>query len=183
MSDELSMQEKLDSLDEVQITKVFKLINKLVAKNQIAEATPPVKSDIHHTTTVLRERNKKSGPVSSKTKKNDDDDVVMVGRRKNIRMGKGRGRQGKAKREARTEPISISGENKFLTMSAYNEHKDDVDIDKKLSHGKKLVPRSKRHDGYLTVECSECEREKRVHESVLTSDSDYLCDDCILSRK
>lgn len=90
-------------------------------------------------------------------------------------------------RSCRQEPINTKAiTNKFLNSPLCNSHKNDIEIDKKLSGN--LTP-SPRRDAVIMVDinCSICGKSNIVNPDIIPRDFDtgefkYTCDSCIRSR-
>lgn len=70
-------------------------------------------------------------------------------------------------------------QNRFEKMSEFRMHKDDVEIDKKLS---RLPPTERsRHYEPKMVRCRVCGKDELVNPSIIESSDRYKCNKCSIS--
>ncbi len=169
------MKNNLNQLSVEDLQKVQSYIEELVSeklgvpeKIETKEDQPEQPHNQHQSSKPLRKRNK---PSSERKQK-------QPWEKRSSKPGE---------TLARTEPLNISGDrpNLFLNMKEYNEHKDDVDIDKKLAGNNVLTTRD-RDPGIVEVECKECNNIFEVHASVVQWEGktpNFTCDRCLLHKK
>lgn len=80
----------------------------------------------------------------------------------------------------RKEQAYGTRENKFLNMSAYKEHQEDIEIDKKLA---KLPPTERtRQNPMIDVQCRMCGKKETVNAGYVDSPERYKCNKCSASQ-
>ena len=84
-------------------------------------------------------------------------------------------------KQAVAQPLDLEGKrlNLFEDQELMNLHKEDIEIDKKLSSGKQPTKRGLRQSNMKDVECCKCHQVYKVSESLLTG-KNYKCNDCII---
>ena len=195
------MLNKLETLNPAQLAKVFKLIDKLAAKNSKEDddltyddlrkfdhldanisagsmpAAAPVKA-VGRQPTPTHQIKPTSGP-----QKHSGTLERRVGRSTGSKKKSNKRGQGKPKKTfTRREPMDLSGNRPNLFDQMYDSsslHMDDAAIDKKLAVAP-LVPRRPPVE-YIEVECSVCGDVFDVHPNlVLRTDEGltFTCNDC-----
>lgn len=96
--------------------------------------------------------------------------------------GRRGGRGGRGKTLTRTEPVSLSGINKFDSMPERDKHKSDSKIDRQLWQSNAPTQRPDEFE-YVEVQCQECDLWFDVHSDLLMYDPDtneimFVCNDC-----
>ena len=121
---------------------------------------------------VVKNRKGRSEPRNSDLK---------TQKRERVRRPPGKGQKA-GTTLARTESVSLSGENKFEKMRERNSHKKDSVIDKKLWGDNQPEQRPDEFSGFVEIECKSCELWYDVHPSEIYMDPDqgpsYTCDNC-----
>ena len=92
------------------------------------------------------------------------------------KIGKGGGRT------ARSEPVVLSGVNKFERMTEKNSHKEDAKIDKLLWGERQPTPRPEKYED-VEVQCNKCDLWYDINPSLVYTDPDthkiiFTCDNC-----
>ena len=86
----------------------------------------------------------------------------------------------KSKKKTKDQPPEKPiRQNKFLSMSERNMHKDDIEIDRKLRVAP-LTERARHFDPVL-VKCRVCGKEEKINPSLLESRERYKCNKCSTS--
>ena len=163
MSDDLITS--LENLTEDELRAVSKLINKFAKRKE--KPRPEKKQKDRPPKTQQRGRKE---PRSARNKRKTQSSVKRHGRRK-------KGVQ------ARTEPVQIDNENKFLMMRERNSEKKDTSIDKKLWQNREPTVRPEKFE-YAEVQCKKCGLWFDVHPGLIYVDPDtkeptFTCDDCV----
>lgn len=192
----MSIIDDLNSLSPEELEKVGNLINKFASRKENKEAPEKLQKNRRKFS-----NNKKrvdadefsERPSESIGRKNRRRRVVLdenepeepVSRRRRGTT-KQRKRGGKKGTMARTEAVSLTGENKFLKDRDRNKYKSDVQTDK-LLWGNNLPTERPDKFEYIEAECMGCGYFFDVHPSLVYRDEDtheivFTCDDCSSSR-
>jgi len=162
----------LEDLGPEELKAVSNLINKL-AKRKRKEESPVVDAE-------EPQEDIKPRPVSQKSRGRSSPKNQANQRRNNNKVRRPGGSRGAA---ARTEPVRLSNENKFLSMRERNSNKQDSEIDKKLWKGRRPTERPDEFH-FAEVQCKECLLWYDVNPELVLIDPDtktynFTCDNCV----
>lgn len=161
------MIEKLQTLTEPQLQKVFRLIDKLASKNDSGAIMEPEESENEPDERPIKRQQPKSKPNSHSIRQENPSRAVgrpsgglerkiSAGSRK-VGKSKGGGVKGrKTKTFTRREPMNLSGNrpNLFDKMAESKQHKADHALDQKLNISPPTPRRSQME--FVEAECSGC---------------------------
>jgi len=83
----------------------------------------------------------------------------------------------KIKTKTRSTKTKHNNENKFLKMSERNMHKEDIEIDRKLSVAGP-TPRTRKFEP-VSVQCRVCGKKEKVNPSIIADSVErYKCNKC-----
>ena len=164
----------LTQLSPEELDKLNNLASKFAKRHDTQEPNKTVSKK-------KRDKPQQNGRSSAKGRTEPRNPEVL--RNKPVRRGtsrKGGGRPGG--KPARSEPIVISGENKFDKMVERFQHKKDSEIDKKLWQGREPTQRREQYED-VEVQCTECQlwfdiNPELVYKDPETGDILFKCDVC-----
>lgn len=169
MSDDIITN--LQKLSPEELAKVGNLINKFAKRKDEPEEEKEV--DI----VPVKGKKKPGKSVSGNPKAGRKEPKKPQGRGGN--RNRQRGRKGAV---ARTEPVQLSGQNKFDQMKERNDFKRDAAIDKKLWQGREPTTRKDEYEP-VEVQCIVCGLWYDEHPNLILVDPEegtkYTCNNCL----
>jgi len=159
----------LNNLTDEELEAVGRLINKFVKRKKSPEKPKKAPKTEHGPGRKAPRNLKSKGRTEPRQARN-----------KRLANGpKNRPRKGVA---ARTEPVQISGENKFFQMRERNAERKDSKIDQKLWSNREPSQRPEKFE-FVEVQCIDCQLWFDAHPNLIFIDPDtkqpyFRCNDC-----
>lgn len=170
----------LEDLSPDDLKAVSNLINKL-AKRQRKNSEPKVDEVPPEPVNIIQDEPSQK-PQRATTRRSKRPDKKPPQKAQSNQRVRRRGQQSRGG-AGRTEPVSLSGENKFESMREKSSYREDSKTDKLLWGNHEPTERPDDFS-FVEVECEICHKNCKVHPSLVYLDQDtrqpkYTCDSCV----
>ena len=184
----MDLSQRLQNLNVKSQQKILNLLSKLENKQEL----PETQEGGLESTEGKQDRSIRRPPITQVQHIADQDKSQQpIGRIKKKKKSTNQPRENKYQKQhkkvaARKKALDLTGNRKnlFVERGFANLHKDDIEIDKKLSGHNKPLQRNIRNNS-IEVECKHCGDLWKVPSKTVFHDEEgiqFVCDDCQTKR-